>query len=73
MKILIPCSTCRKDSSVDGTPATCVRCLTKRIETLEHDRLALAKVAADSPQFFNPVEAMEAKALRDDILAGVRR
>lgn len=39
------------------------------IERLEAERLLLAKLAAKEPQFFNPLEAMDAQRLRDRILA----
>jgi hypothetical protein len=41
------------------------------IAKLQADRLLLAKLAAETPQFFNPLEAMEAQALRNRILATV--
>lgn len=34
-----------------------------------NEMLLLAKLAADTPQFFNPLEAVAAKKLRDDILS----
>jgi hypothetical protein len=39
------------------------------IARLKAERLALAKLAADTPQFFNPLIAMEVKKLRDQLLA----
>lgn len=39
---------------------------------LAAERLALARLAAEEPQFFNPVEAWEAKALRDRVLLAAR-
>ena len=44
--------------------------LAKRVKELEAELLLLAKLSADEPQFFNPMEAMAAKALRDRILLG---
>lgn len=38
------------------------------LDQYDRDRLTLAKLAADTPQFFNPLLAMEAKDLRDRIL-----
>lgn len=35
--------------------------------------LLLAKLAADGPEFFNPLVAFEAQRIRDEILAGERR
>lgn len=32
------------------------------------ERDAMARLAAEKPQFFNPLDAMDAKKLRDDIL-----
>lgn len=34
--------------------------------------LLLAKLSADTPQFYNPLEAMAAKLVRDEILAAAR-
>ena len=36
---------------------------------LMNERVALAKLAADGPAFFNPLEVMNAKRIRDGILA----
>jgi hypothetical protein len=38
-------------------------------EKLERERLALAMLAADTPQFFNPMSAIHAKNLRDRLLS----
>ena len=43
--------------------------LTKEIETLKVERLLLAKLADDEPQFFNPLLAIEVKNLRYRVLA----
>jgi hypothetical protein len=39
------------------------------IEKLHAERLMLAKLAAPSPQFFNPLHVFRAKDLRDSILS----
>jgi len=36
---------------------------------LKRERLVLAKLASKTPQFYNPLVAFEAEALRDRILA----
>lgn len=36
------------------------------------ERKMLARLAAKTPQFFNPIEGWAAEKLRDDILAGRR-
>jgi hypothetical protein len=41
------------------------------VDSLRGERLALAKLAAVTPQFFNPMEACAAEALRDEILKSV--
>jgi hypothetical protein len=38
-------------------------------EKLERERLVLAMLAADTPQFFNPMSAIHAKNLRDRLLS----
>lgn len=38
------------------------------LKKFDHERKLLAKLAADSAQFFNPLVVAEAKALRDRIL-----
>jgi hypothetical protein len=43
--------------------------LQSEIEQLQSERLLLANLAAGTPQFFNPLEAMAAETLRDTILA----
>ena len=45
-----------------------------RVERHRQNMLLLAKLAADGPCFDNPLNAMEAKALRNDLLyqAGLR-
>ena len=41
----------------------------KLVELLGYDeRILLAKAASDGPCFYNPIEAMAAKTLRDTIL-----
>ncbi len=42
----------------------------RTIDRLRAERLTLAKLAAKTPQFFNPLVAWEAEALRDRILNG---
>lgn len=42
------------------------------IQRQKRERLTLAKLAAETPQFFNPLDVIEAKKLRDDILHGRR-
>jgi uncharacterized protein (DUF3084 family) len=42
----------------------------QEIDRLRAHRLALAKLAAPTSQFSNPIVAWEAQALRDRILAG---
>lgn len=37
-------------------------------ERIADDRVKLAKLCADEPQFFNPLDVMEAKQIRDRIL-----
>jgi hypothetical protein len=39
------------------------------VKALNRERLMLAMLAADTPQFFNPLMAMEAAELRDRILS----
>jgi hypothetical protein len=46
--------------------------IVSELNRLLEERNVLAKLAADTPQFFNPLEAMAAKKLRDDILSNVR-
>jgi len=41
------------------------------IEGLHKERVALARLAAKGPAFSNPIEAWEAEALRDLILASI--
>lgn len=45
----------------------------ERIGELESHVLLLAKLSADEPQFFNPLEAMAAATLRDRILAATTK
>lgn len=40
----------------------------EEIRTLKAQMSSLAKLAADTPQFSNPIHAMAAKNLRDEIL-----
>lgn len=63
-----------KAKSLSGAQAR-VRQLSKQVaerdELLErwnYERRMLAKLAAETPQFFNPLVAMEAKQIRDTIL-----
>jgi hypothetical protein len=55
----------------DGDYAASVRELTRERDELKAERLLLARLAKcqESPQFYNPIEAMAAKALRDRVLA----
>ena len=39
------------------------------VRKLKRERLALAMLAADTPQFFNPMAAIHAKNLRDRLLS----
>ena len=48
---------------------TDVPSLVAEVERLRVERLALAKLAAETPQFFNPLEAFAAQKIRDDVLA----
>lgn len=41
-------------------------------EQLRQDRLLLARLAAPTPQFFNPLAAFAAEKLRDEVLAASR-
>ena len=43
------------------------------IDRLIGERNALAKLAADGPQFNNPIEAMAAKKIRDEVLKRIIR
>ena len=52
-----------------------VRSLTKQraerdelLNIFDHERKMLAKLSAETPQFFNPLEVMAAKKIRDVIL-----
>ncbi len=38
------------------------------LDRWSHERKMLAKLAAETPQFFNPFDVMEAKKIRDSIL-----
>jgi hypothetical protein len=38
------------------------------IDIWNQERLILAKLAADTPQFYNPFDVIEAKQIRDKIL-----
>lgn len=38
------------------------------LERFDKERKMLAKLAAETPQFFNPLDVMEAKKIRDKIL-----
>lgn len=42
--------------------------LTKKIEKLEEEKLMLAKLSSKKPMFFNPLECIKAKKIRDRIL-----
>ena len=46
------------------------KALTKRTEVLEAENVLLAQLAADKPQFNNPLYVYEARAIRDRILEG---
>lgn len=48
-----------------------IRQLRNRIANLTADRLALARLAAETPQFNSPVAAWAAQALRDKLLGAV--
>lgn len=39
------------------------------LDSFYQERIQLAKLAADTPQFFNPLEVMAAKKLRDELLS----
>lgn len=41
------------------------------LDCFNYERKMLAKLAADTPQFYSPVAAMEAKQIRDQILGEV--
>ncbi len=41
----------------------------KDIERLRDERILMARLAADEPQFYNPIRVADAKNLRDSILA----
>ncbi len=63
-----------KANSLKGAQ-TYVRCLIKQrseltalLERYHSDRLMLAKLASKTPQFFNPLEAMAAETLRDQVI-----
>jgi hypothetical protein len=38
------------------------------LERFDRERKLLAKLAADTPQFYNPLHVMEARRIRDSIL-----
>lgn len=38
------------------------------LDRFDHERKMLAKLSADTPQFYNPMIVMEAKQIRDRIL-----
>lgn len=40
---------------------------------MERQKILLAKLASKEPQFFNPLEAMAAETVRDEILAKLKR
>ncbi len=46
----------------------CIARLLREITGLKGDRLLLAKLAADAPQFSNPLEIAAARRLRDGVL-----
>jgi len=47
----------------------CVRRdVVEAVEQLAANRLLMAKLAADTPQFFNPLVAIVARAKRDEVL-----
>ena len=43
--------------------------LKKEIVTLKQKLLLVSMLTADTPQFFNPMVVMEAKRIRDEVLA----
>ncbi len=64
-----------KAKSLSGAQSR-VRQLSKQVaerdqllERWSYERRMLAKLAAETPQFFNPLVAMEAKQIRDEILS----
>lgn len=48
---------------------TDIQQLHARIRELKFERLMLAKLAAETPQFFNPLNAAHAKLIRDRVLS----
>ena len=60
--------------TLSGAQAEVRRCrkliahLTGLFEQAHADRIAFAKLAADGPAFFNPLDIFEAKKRRDEIL-----
>lgn len=53
-------------------PRPIMRALCRTAMTLYLQRESLAKLAAESPQFNNPINEWEAQALRDAVLSGPR-
>src|SRR5688500_12197324 len=47
-----------------------VLALLRELDDVKRERLTLAKLASETPQFFNPLEAWAAKDLRDRLLGG---
>jgi len=62
------CSHCGAIENSDEAAILCSRLETPRIKQLKAKLKLLAKLASDRPEFFNPAQAMKAKALRDKIL-----
>lgn len=40
------------------------------VNNLKQQRLLLARLAAEKPEFFNPLHVFEAQRLRDEVLGG---
>lgn len=45
----------------------------KLLERFDRERKILARLAAETPQFSNPLHVFAAQKVRDDILANLRR
>jgi len=44
----------------------------QEIDKLRYELYQVAKLAAETPQFYNPLDAAEAKKIRDRVLAEAR-
>lgn len=55
----------RKRAARSGAAACCAA----EIKTLKAQLLFVSMLAAETPQFFNPLAVMEAKKIRDHVLA----